>query len=132
MGIFGKKLSPKELASQMSHNVFKEILLKDESFQYCIQGTCESTKLFSVGVMAATDNRLLYYFQDGNISKTETILYDKIVSICRVDAFEKKRGNFIAVEVELANGNKRVVRCNKNDTQSTMVNELIFFVESKR
>lgn len=141
MWLFGKKdkekcnkekKSPKEVAFTMANNVFKNTLLDGEAIEQAIQGKCEAKNLiFSAGILGATDKRLLYYFQDGSETGVETIMYDKIVSITSISGFEGKMGNFIGVAVELASG-KRVVRCLDNDDQKKLINELIFYIESKR
>ena len=142
MWLFGKKdkdksnkekKSPKEVAFTMANNVFKNTLLDGEVIEHAIQGKGEAKNLiFSAGILGATDKRLLYYFQDGSETGVETIMYDKIVSITNISGFEGKMGNFIGVAVELANGRKRIVRCLDNDDQKKLINELIFYIESKR
>lgn len=140
MGLFSRKKkevkeskSPKEVAVTMANNVFKSILFEGEDINYAIQGKCEAKNLvFSVGILGATDKRLLYYFQDGSETGTETIMYDKIISVTNISGFEGKIGNFIGLAIELANGRKRVVRCLDNDEQKKLASELMFYIESKR
>ncbi len=51
--------------------------------------------VFSTAVLATTEKRCLYFEQDGNQTKTETLMYDKIVAISQNTGFEKKMGNYI-------------------------------------
>lgn len=140
MGLFSKKKkeikenrSPKDIAITMANNVFKSILLEGENINFAIQGKGAAKNLiFSVGILGATDKRLLYYFQDGSETGTETIMYDKIISVTNISGFESKMGSFSGVAVELANGKKRVVRCLNNDDQKKLISELMFYIESKR
>ena len=125
--------SPKEVAITMANNVFKSTLLEGEYINHAIQGKCEAKNLiFSVGIFGATDKRLLYYFQDGSETGIETIMYDKIISVTNISGFESKMGNFSGLAVEMANVNKRVVRCLDNDSQKKLISELMFYIESKR
>ena len=139
MGLFGKKNkdnkkknSQREYAFTMANSKFKDKLIDGEIIEYAVHGKCESDNLiFSVGILGATEKRLLYYFQDGNDTGVETIMYDKIISLTNISGHERKMGSFIGVAVELANGRKRIVRCMENDEQNKLINELIFYVESK-
>lgn len=127
------KLSPKEMSFKMANSVFKNTLLDGEIIDHAIQGKGEAKNLvFSAGILGVTNKRLLYYFQDGSNTGVETIMYDKIVSITNISGFESKMGNFIGVAIELANGRKRIVRSLNNDEQKKMINELIFYIESRR
>lgn len=135
MGLFSKKpkLSQNEVAFKMANNVFKNVVTTDETYEKVIQGKGPAENLiFSVGILAATPKRLLYYAQDRDKTTTETILYDKIISVSQISGLEKKMGNFIGVSVELANGQTRTVRCVVNDENKRMVNELIICIESMR
>lgn len=139
MGLFSKKkkenkiLTPKELAFNIANNVFKNTLMNGEKIEFAISGKCEAKNLiFSVGALGATEKRLLYYFQDGSNTGTETIMYDKILSITSTTGYEAKMGNYIGVAVELANGKQRIVRCTSNEEQNELINNLIFYIESKR
>ena len=99
MGLFGKKKEAKEqkpIEEVMAQNVFGKTLLPGEKIDYCIQGKGQAEKLvFSTAVLAVTEKRCLYFEQDGSQSKTETLMYDKIVAISQNTGFEKKMGNYI-------------------------------------
>lgn len=134
MGLFNRiKLSQEETAALQANNVFKHALLSGEAIEKVISGKSGAEKLiFSVGLLAATGKRILYYYQDGNKTGTETILYDKIISLTQINGFEKKMGNFVGVAIELVNGDKRIVRCLKNEENQSLINDFIFYVEGKR
>lgn len=128
-----EKLSDRETAFVMAKNVFKDILLSDEKIDHALNGKCDAENLiFSTGVLAATSKRALYYFQDGSKTGTETIMYDKILSITTTSGFESKMGSYIGVAIELANGKQRVVRCLDKPEFKDMIKEIIFYIESKR
>ncbi len=88
--------------------------------------------IFSTAVLAVTEKRCLYFEQDGSQSKTETLMYDKIVAISQNTGFEKKMGNYIGVTITTADGKDRVVRCVSNEANQAKVNEIIFVIESRR
>ncbi len=136
MGLFSKKKEAKEqkpMEEVMAQNVFGKMLLSDESFVCCIQGKGPAEKLIlSMAVLAVTEKRCLYYEQDGSQTKTETLMYDKIIAISQNTGFDKKMGNYIALAITTADGKERVVRCVKNDDNQAKINQIIFFAESKR
>ena len=136
MGLFGKKKEAKEqkpIEEVMAQNVFGKTLLPGEKIDYCIQGKGQAEKLvFSTAVLAVTEKRCLYVEQDGSQSKTETLMYDKIVAISQNTRFEKKMGNYIGVTITTADGKDRVVRCVNNEANQAKVNEIIFVIESRR
>ena len=112
MGLFGKKKEAKEqkpIEEVMAQNVFGKTLLPGE-----------------------TEKRCLYFEQDGSQSKTETLMYDKIVAISQNTGFEKKMGNYIGITITTADGKDRVVRCVSNEANQAKVNEIIFIIESRR
>lgn len=128
-----KKLSDRETAFLMANNVFKDLIMSDEKIEYALNGKCEAENLiFSVGVLAATPKRVLYYYQDGSKTGTETIMYDKIISVTTTSGFESKMGSYIGVAIELANGRKRIVRCLDKPEYKDMIKEMIFYIESNR
>ena len=130
MGLFGKKKEAKEqkpIEEVMAQNVFGKTLLPGEKIDYCIQGKGQAEKLvFSTAVLAVTEKRCLYFEQDGSQSKTETLIYDKIVAI------SQNTGYYIGVTITTADGKDRVVRCVNNETNQAKVNEIIFVIESRR
>lgn len=136
MGLFGKKKEAKEqkpIEEVMAQNVFGKTLLPGEKIDYCIQGKGQAEKLvFSTAVLAVTEKRWLYFEQDGSQSKTETLMYDKIVAISQNTGFEKKMGNYIGVTITTPDGKDRVVRCVSNEANQAKVNEIIFIIESRR
>ena len=136
MGLFGQKKEAKEqkpIEEVMAQNVFGKTLLPGEKIDYCIQGKGQAEKLvFSTAVLAVTEKRCLYFEQDGSQSKTETLMYDKIVAISQNTGFEKKMGNYIGVTITTADGKDRVVRCVSNKANQAKVNEIIFIIESRR
>lgn len=128
-----ESLSKREVAAKMAHNVFKDIILSDETIEYAINGKCGAENLiFSTGILGTTPKRVLYYFQDGSKTGTETIMYNKIISVTKISGYENKMGSYIGIAVELANGNKRIVRCLNKQEYSDMIKEIIFYIESKR
>jgi hypothetical protein len=128
-----KRLSNKEMAFIMAHNVFDDIIMADEQIEHALSGKGDAEKLlFSTGILATTPKRALYYFQDGNKTGTETIMYDKILSLTTISGYEAKMGSYIGVAVELANGKQRVVRCLDKPEFKDMIKEIIFYIESKR
>ncbi|MPM91379.1 hypothetical protein SDC9_138507 [bioreactor metagenome] len=136
-GIGGKekkpKLTQKEIAMNQAANLFKDSLTGNEKILHAVSGKCDAENfIFSIGILGETDKRILYYFQDGSKTGTETVLYDKIISITSISGFEKKMGNYIGVSIELANGKQRVVRCIVNDENKELINEIILFAEGKR
>ena len=128
MGLFGKKKEAKEqkpIEEVMAQNVFGKTLLPGEKIDYCIQGKGQAEKLvFSTAVLAVTEKR--------SQSKTETLMYDKIVAISQNTGFEKKMGNYIGITITTADGKDRVVRCVSNEANQAKVNEIIFIIESRR
>lgn len=139
MGFFSRnkeakpKLSQTEIALAQANKIFKDILLDGEVIIHAVSGKSAAENLiFSVGILGATDKRLLYYYQDGSDTGKETILYDKIVAISQISGFEMKMGNYIGIAIELANGLKRIVRCIINDDNKRSINELVFYIEGKR
>jgi hypothetical protein len=128
-----KTLTPQETAFKVANNVFKDLILADEKMEHAINGKCEAENLvFSIGILVATTKRVLYYWQDGSKTGTETIMYDKIISITAISGFESKMGSYIGVAIELANGRKRIVRCLDKQEYKDMIKEIIFYIESKR
>ena len=115
MGLFGKKKEAKEqkpIEEVMAQNVFGKTLMQGEKIDCCIQGKGQAEKLvFSTAVLATTEKRCLYFEQDGSQTKTETLMYDKIVAVSQNTGFEKKMGNYIGVTITTADGKERVVRC---------------------
>lgn len=138
MGFFNKKTavtqpSAKDNSFRIAQNVFGKSLTSDEVINFALSGKCAAKNLiFSVGVFGATEKRLLYYFQNGSTTNTETILYDKIISVSSSSGFEAKMGSYIGLDVELANGAKRVVRCLADDEHRALINDITFYIESKR
>lgn len=138
MGLFKKKekkpeLSKREYALLMAGNVFKKTLLPDETIEFALQGKSDAKKLvFSVGIAAITNKRLLYYSQDGPETKTEAIPFSKIITISSGSGYESKMGSYISVDIELANGLARVVRLVVNDEHQQMLNEFIYQIEERR
>ena len=97
-----------KVLKNMAQNVFGKTLLPGEKIDYCIQGKGQAEKLvFSTAVLAVTEKRCLYFEQDGSQSKTETLMYDKIVAISQNTGFEKKMGNYIGVTITTADGKDR-------------------------
>ena len=119
MGLFGKKKEAKEqkpIEEVMAQNVFGKTLMPGEKIDYCIQGKGQAEKLvFSTAVLATTEKRCLYFEQDGSQTKTETLMYDKIVAISQNTGFEKKMGNYIGITITTADGKDRIVRCVSNE-----------------
>ena len=136
MGLFGKKKEAKEqkpIEEVMAQNVFGKTLMPGEKIDYCIQGKGQEEKLvFSTAVLATTEKRCLYFEQDGSQTKTETIMYDKIVAISQNTGFEKKMGNYIGITITTADGKDRIVRCVSNEANQAKINEIIFIIESRR
>lgn len=136
MGLFTKKKEAKEqkpIEETMANNVFGNTLLQDEKIVHCIQGKGKAENLlFSMAVMAATEKRCLFYEQDGSKTAVETLMYDKIVAVSQNTGYEKKMGNYIGVTITTADGKERIVRCVVNDANKGKINELIFYIESKR
>lgn len=136
MGLFGKKKEVKEqkpIEEVMAQNVFGKTLMPEEKIDYCVQGKGQAEKLiFSTAVLATTEKRCLYFEQDGSQTKTETLMYDKIVAISQNTGFEKKMGNYIGITITTADGKERIVRCVANNANQAKINELIFVIESRR
>lgn len=136
MGLFGKKKEVKEqkpIEEVMAQNVFGKTLMPGEKIDYCVQGKGQAEKLiFSTAVLATTEKRCLYFEQDGSQTKTETLMYDKIVAISQNTGFEKKMGNYIGITITTADGKERIVRCVANNANQAKINELIFVIESRR
>ena len=133
MGFFGKKKEQKPIEETMASNVFGKSLTEGENIVHCIQGKGQAEKImFSVAVLAATEKRCLYYEQDGSNTKTETLMYNKIVTVSETSGFEKKMGNYIGVTITTADNKERVVRCVNNEQNKKKINELIFYIESNR
>ena len=134
MGLFEKKKEAKEqkpIEEVMAQNVFGKTLMPGEKIDYCIQGQAEKL-VFSTAVLATTEKRCLYFEQDGSQTKTETIMYDKIVAISQNTGFEKKMGNYIGITITTADGKDRIVRCVSNEANQAKINEIIFIIESRR
>lgn len=136
MGLFGKKKEVKEqkpIEEVMAQNVFGKTLMPGEKIDYCVQGKGQAEKLiFSTAVLATTEKRCLYFEQDGSQTKTETLMYDKIVAISQNTGFEKKMGNYIGITITTADGKERIVRCVANNANQAKINELISVIESRR
>lgn len=136
MGLFGKKKEVKEqkpIEEVMAQNVFGKTLMPGEKIDYCVQGKGQAEKLiFATAVLATTEKRCLYFEQDGSQTKTETLMYDKIVAISQNTGFEKKMGNYIGITITTADGKERIVRCVANNANQAKINELIFVIESRR
>lgn len=138
MWIFGKRKDKptktnEEQAALVANNVFKSTILPNEEIEFVLYGKSEAKKfIFSVGVIAITNIRLLYYSQDGSDTKVEGINFKQIVSVSSGTGFEAKMGNFISIEIELINGLKRIVRLLNNDTQKDNLNTFIYTLESRR
>lgn len=136
MALFGKKKEVKEqkpIEEVMAQNVFGKTLMQGEKIDCCIQGKGQAEKLiFSTAVLAVTEKRCLYFEQDGSQTKTETLMYNKIVAVSQTTGFEKKMGNYIGVAITTADGQERLVRCVSNEANQAKINEIIFYIESKR
>ena len=136
MGLFGKKKETKEqrpIEEIMAQNVFGKMLMTGEKIDCCIQGKGQAEKLiFSTAVLATTDKRCLHFEQDGSQTKTETLMYDKIVAVSQNTGFEKKMGNYIGITLTTADGKERIVRCVKNEANQAKINEILFTIESRR
>ena len=128
-----KKLSNRELAFKMAHNIFDDIVMNDEQIIHALNGKNDAENFFlSVGVLGVTDKRVLYYYQQGSNTGSETIMYDKIVSTTFITGYEAKMGSYIGIAIELLNGKKRIVRCLDKPDFKDMIKEMIFYIESKR
>lgn len=139
MGLFSRnkkekvKMTPHEQAFNSANNVFKDMLLSDEVIEKVLKGKGNSTnRVFSTGILAATNKRLLYYYQDGNKTGKENILYNKILSVSKISGYENNMGSYIGISIELANGMQRVVRCLNKDIYNTMINDIMFYIEQNR
>ena len=140
MGLFSRrkkekkvKLSPQETAFKIAGNVFRASLMSDETIIKALNGKGAATnRIFSAGVLGATRKRLLYYYQAGSQTGVENIMYNKILSVTKIDGYSSDMGSYIGVSIKLANGVERVVRCLDNETYNNMINDMIFYIEEKR
>ena len=139
MGLFSRKkekkvkLSPQEMAFKIAGNVFRTSLMSDETIIKALNGKGAATnRIFSAGVLGATRKRLLYYYQAGSQTGVENIMYNKILSVTKIDGYSSDMGSYIGISIKLANGVERVVRCLDNETYNNMINDMIFYIEEKR